>query len=69
MQRIVEMIDWHAAANSRSEWFLDDVHPSVEGVYAFADMLANGMRSYVAGPFRSDRTARRLGLRAYPTDR
>ena len=66
--RNLQQIDWHAAALTRGDWFLDDVHPTVSGVFAFADVLATGMESYLRGPFRTDGVARRVGLSAYPTD-
>jgi hypothetical protein len=67
--RGLQQIDWHAAAKFRSDWFLDDVHPTIAGVYAFADVLADGMQSYLDGPFRTEGAARRVGLTTYPTDR
>lgn len=65
--RSLQQIDWHAAALFRDEWFLDARHPSVAGVRAYANVLADGMATYLDGPFRGERSARRLGLVAYPT--
>ncbi len=66
--RSLQQIDWHAAALFRDDWFLDAKHPSIPGARAFADVLADGMETYLDGPFRGERSARRLGLVSSPTD-
>lgn len=65
--RSLQQIDWHAAALFRDDWLLDSKHPSVVGARAFGQVLVDGMTIYLDGPFRGERTARRLGLSSYPT--
>jgi lysophospholipase L1-like esterase len=39
----VSVIDWFAHSEGRPDWFIDGVHPTLDGARAFADLLAGSV--------------------------
>lgn len=63
--RGLAQIPWFDIARNEPSWFLDDVHPSMEGVFALIDVLDAGIDAYLDGAPPRERSARRVGVSAY----
>jgi len=63
--RGLPQIPWFDTARDQRSWFLDDVHPSMDGVFALIDVLDAGIDAYLDGAPARTRSARRLGVTAY----